>query len=144
MIPLTPANSCKILNLKEDRAIVAMFEQHQALVMLKIEEWLTPESFDLSKTEESPVCFNFAYAFLMLNSCIDFLNIKTSGSGIVKSTGFDSQRVDLLNQSDTKSMKFDLIKRALILMKKHLNTAGLTKLYSLTPKRLKPVRMAII
>ena len=68
--------------------------------------------------------FKHAFAYFVYAECLDFLNTNTSGSGIIKSTGFADSRTELISQYETEKRQNKLELKAYILLFPYLNTKG--------------------
>jgi hypothetical protein len=75
--------------------------------------------------------FRHAFAYFLYADCIDFLNTNTSGSGIIKNTGFADSRMELLSFEETLNRQRKLELKAYELLSHYLNEKGLKRLNEL-------------
>ena len=68
--------------------------------------------------------FKHAFAYFLYAECLDFLNTNTSGSGIIRSTGFADSRIELISQHETEKRQRRLELKAYTLLEKYLNAKG--------------------
>jgi hypothetical protein len=71
--------------------------------------------------------FRHAFAYFLYAECIDFLNTSTSGTGIIRSTGYADSRMELLSQDETEKKQRRLELKAYTLLLKYLNPKGLKR-----------------
>lgn len=112
----------RILNLPEDEKIIMLFEEHSDSVVAwfgKIAE---------NEVVEEITDYKMAYSFFILSQVLDFLNLKTLGSGIIKTTGIDTQTTELLTGSEIRAYKKDLEIRALETIYEYLTPIGIKRL----------------
>mgnify|MGYP000895098445 CR=1 FL=1 len=76
--------------------------------------------------------FKLAFSYLMYAEILEFLNTNTSGTGIIKSTGFAETRVELLSQEETDKRRNSLELKAYLAIEDYLNQEG-----KMTLKKLK-------
>ena len=112
----------RILNLPEDEKIIKLFNEHSDSVL----QWFR-------KVAESDVVdevtdYKMAYSFFLLSGVLDFLNLKTLGSGIIKTTGIDAQVTELLTGGEIRAYKKDLEIRALETIYDYLTPVGIKRL----------------
>lgn len=88
--------------------------------------------------------FRAAFAFALLASTAEFLNLKTVGEGIVKTIGIDSAATELLTGSEIEAFTDRLLRRALLAIQPWLSAAGRAALDELTTDNPKPLRISII
>ncbi len=157
-IPVTTADVLKMLNLPADMSTNDIFELHSPLVLKMLSEYTTEDAYAeaLDDEEAEPgedeavvyttlqTAFRFGYAFLMLNSTCEFLNLKTVGQGIVKTIGLDSSATALLTGGEIDAFKDSLETRALTLLKAYLSPVGIARMDALNPKPRKLVRAVVI
>jgi hypothetical protein len=135
MLPIDTNTAISILNLNSDDRIIATFDQHAQKVVLLLKR-ITDEDIwndlqaDLAD-EDTQNSFKFAYSYYLLVSAVEFLNLKTLGEGIIKSTGIDQQSTELLTGSEIKAFKKNLEIQALELISEYLNEAGFDRLKEL-------------
>lgn len=148
-LPVIPEDVKKTLNLKGLKS-TELFELHQGSVCLQVQRVTTSEHYlaatsDAGDGDASRVtAFRMAYAFFMLHSTLEFLNLNTVGEGVVESTGMDTMQTKLLSTQSVEQKKMILERRALILLKPYLNTAGLERLTTITEKPTKHFRATVI
>ena len=112
----------RILNLPEDEKIGRLFEEHSESVagwFRKVAE---------NEVVEAIADYKMAYSFYLLSQTLDFLNLKTLGSGIIKTTGIDAQVTELLTGSEIRAYKKDLEIRALETIYEYLTPVGIKRL----------------
>lgn len=71
--------------------------------------------------------FYNAFAYFVYAEILEFLNTNTAGNGIVKSTGFSDNRIELLSQDETEKRRNKLEFKAYNVIRKYLNTDGLKR-----------------
>lgn len=149
-VPLSVQDIITILNLPADLAANPVFSEHEALVLRQLalicveDDYAAALDDDLETSDPIYVAFRYGYAFLMLESVTEFLNLKTLGEGIVKSIGLDSAATELLTGSEIEDFKRKLETRALTLLKPYLNEDGLARLYELKPRPARLIRVGVI
>lgn len=147
-IPMAVADLVKILNLPSD-ITTTLFTQHEKLVMSELEPYCEADIWAqaiLNVSSSDPIYFalRYAYAFMMLSSTAEFLNLRTMGEGIVKSVGLDSVSTELLSGNEIDEMKKKMEIRALNAMKAYLSEAGLMRLEDLIPRAPRKLRAGVI
>ncbi|NMD11926.1 MAG: hypothetical protein GYA77_00090 [Candidatus Cloacimonetes bacterium] len=149
-IPVDPPQLVTIVNLPEDMARNPLWTEHAPLVVRQMAGICQEDCFQaacsdaLAGDEPEYVAFRYGYAFLMLASVLEFLNLKTIGEGIVKSIGLDQSATELLTGSEIDAFKANLERRALEAMKAYLNEAGLALLDELKPRQARVIRAGVI
>lgn len=149
-IPVVTKDVITILNLPADLATNPVFSEHEALVLRRLAEITLEDDYndaledDLETSDPLYVAFRYGFAFLMLESVTEFLNLKTLGEGIVKSIGLDSAATELLTGAEIEDFKRKLETRALTLLKPYLNEDGLARLYELKPRPARLIRVGVI
>lgn len=149
-IPVEVKDVITILNLPGDMAENPIFSEHEALVLKRLAEICLEDDYndaagdDLKAGDAVYVAFRYGYAFLLLESVAEFLNLKTLGEGIVKSIGLDSSATELLTGAEIEDFKSKLETRALSLLKAYLNEDGLARLYELKPRPARLMRVGVI
>ena len=135
MLPIDTGTVISILNLNSDDRIIATFEKHspKAVLILKrlSDEGVWKNLQESRAGEDVQYSFMFAYCYYLLVSTVEFLNLKTLGEGIIKSTGIDEQSTELLTGTEIKSFKTNLEIQALELISEYLNQAGYDRLKEL-------------
>lgn len=161
-IPVSVADALKMLNLPSDLAGNQIFEQHSPIVIDELEYFTTEDDFE-DATEDIEVAepeegeepdaveysalqtsFRLAYAFLLLKSTLEFLNLKTVGQGIVKVVGMDSSATELLTGGEIGAMQDALEIRALKAVRKYLSNEGRARLEDLMPRKARLVKAGVI
>jgi len=112
----------RILNLPEDEKIIMLVNEHSDSVM----QWFRKVAE--SEVIESVTDYKMAYSFFILSQVLDFLNLKTLGSGIIKTTGIDAQATQLLTGREIRAFKKDLEIRALETIYEFLTPLGIKRL----------------
>ena len=84
-----------------------------------------------STSEVILTSFRHAFAYFLYADCIEFLNTNTSGSGIIKSTGFADSRTELLSFEETEKRQRKLELKAYELLQNYLNEKGLKRFQEL-------------
>jgi hypothetical protein len=149
-IPVEVKDVITILNLPGDLAGNPIFGEHEPLVMRHLSEITMQEYYEEAVTKDLEagdalyVAFRYGYAFLLLESIAEFLNLKTLGEGIVKSIGLDSSATELLTGAEIEEFKAKLELRALMLLKGYLNEEGLARLDELKPRPARLMRVGVI
>jgi hypothetical protein len=149
-IPVEVKDVITILNLPADMADNPIFSEHEALVMRRMAEITIDDDYnvavedDLNEDDPLYVAFRYSYAFLLLESVAEFLNLKTLGEGIVKSIGLDSSTTELLTGAEIEAFKAKLELRALTLLKGFLNEEGIARMYELKPRVARLIRIGVI
>lgn len=149
-IPVEVKDVITILNLPGDMAENPIFSEHEALVLKRLAEICLEDEYndaagdDLEAGDAVYVAFRYGYAFLLLESVAEFLNLKTLGEGIVKSIGLDSSATELLTGAEIEEFKGKLETRALGLLKAYLNEDGLARLYELKPRPARLMRVGVV
>ncbi len=135
MLPVETSLAISILNLNSDDRIISTFDQHSPKAVLLLKRVTDDDIWnDLQSdiaVEDIQNSFKFAYCYYLLSSTVEFLNLKTLGEGIIKSTGIDQQSTELLTGSEIKSFKKNLEIQALELISEYLNTDGYDRLKEL-------------
>lgn len=99
-----------------------LFNEHSDSVM----QWLRKVAE--SDVVESVTDYKMTYSFFILSQVLDFLNLKTLGSGIIKTTGIDAQATQLLTGREIRAFKKDLEIRALETIYEFLTPLGIKRL----------------
>lgn len=151
LLPVPTSEVVNILNLPAELASNPVFDEHAALVLAQIESLVDADEYALATTEgdEDPalslqVAFRFGFAFLLLASVAEFLNLKTLGEGIVKTIGLDSAATQLLTGAEIEAFKKALTTRALKALEPSLNEEGLALLATSQTNPSGRVRVALI
>ena len=149
-IPVEVKDVISVLNLPGDMAGNPIFSEHEPLVLKRLAELTIADDYGTAGKDELDagsalyVAFRYSYAFLMLESVAEFLNLKTLGEGIVKSIGLDSAATDLLTGDEIEDFKAKLELRALGLLKGYLSAEGLERLNELKPRPARVIRVGVI
>ena len=150
VIPLPTEDVCKILNLPtEDMLKNPIFAEHQDLVLAGIEHYTQEQPFEYATSGEEVTthlrtAFRMGYAFLMLSSVAEFLNLNTVGEGIVKTIGIDQAATELLTGAEIEDFKNKILIRALEALAPYGSHYLRLKLTELTEPERKPVRARVI
>lgn len=112
----------RILNLPEDEKIIMLFNEHSDSVI----QWFNKVAEN--EVIDSVTDYKMAYSFFILSQVLDFLNLKTLGSGIIKTTGIDAQATQLLTGREIRAFKKDLEIRALETIYEFLTPLGIKRL----------------
>ena len=112
----------RILNLPEDEKITMLFDEHSDSVIAWFRKVAENEVI------ESVTDYKMSYSFFLFSQVLDFLNLKTLGSGIIKTTGIDAQTTELLTGSEIRAFKKDLEIRALETIYEYLTPFGIKRL----------------
>lgn len=112
----------RVLNLPEDEKIAQLLEEHSESAV----GWFRKIAED--SVLESLTDYKMAYSFFLLSQVLDFLNLKTLGSGIIKTTGIDAQATQLLTGNEIRAFKKDLEIRALETIYDYLTPLGIKRL----------------
>jgi len=148
MIPLASSVVCEILNLDAKIGNKPLFGKHQNSVLSYLKSNTDEGSYNLATTEttatELTKAFDLAYSLIMLHKTIDFLNLNTAGTGIIKKTGFDNQSTELLNGNELLKFKKTLELRALNEIEPYLNENGKRLIYGLNPSIKRVFRSTLI
>ncbi len=128
ILPVAVSTVLKVLNLPNDAKITSVFDEHKDRIMTLLEmfsdtlawEDLLSESVDKNQQNS----YKFAYCYLLLANTIQFLNLKTLGEGIIKTTGFDSNSTELLTGAEIASWQKRLEIDALEMIKEYLSESG--------------------
>lgn len=130
-ISITADEIKKIVNLDKVQKN-ELIDRHISLIDMKIQEYSLESSYnsvvDNSADDITITAYKTAFSYLMFAQLMPFLNTNTAGSGIVKSTGFNESKIDLLSQAETEKRQQSAELEALKFIKKHLNTTGLERL----------------
>lgn len=149
-IPVEIDAVLSMLNLPKDMVKNNIFGEHRTMVLEMLKSIVMFEYYnhalhdDLPDDEPLCVAFRFGYAFLMLHSTVEFLNLKTLGEGIVKTVGLDQSATELLTGSEITAFKANLELRALTALREFLNPSGLDRLAELKPRLPKVLRAGVI
>ena len=95
----------------------AKLEPHLVSASIELSRLLTSTVYTatiaLGATVQQKIDLKKAEAMLALSYAIIPLNVETSGSGIVRSKGFDSSRSELLSQSEAQALAEEFRERAM-------------------------------
>lgn len=151
-LPVPTTDALAMLNLPSDLAGNPIFAAHAPLVLASLSTALDPATYTLL-TDPDPGDFPsadlaaaapLAYAFLLLASTAEFLNLKTVGQGIIKVVGLDSASTALLSGSEIEDLKRRLTGRALEPLRAWLSTDGLAALAAAQATGPSGFRIALI
>lgn len=117
-IPVEVKTALKVLNLEPELSSNEVWFEHQANVLMWLEKVTFSSAYSKAINEEPESFiyanqFKYAYCFYLLSSVLEFINLKTLGSGIIKTTGIDAQATELLTGEEIISLKNNLEIRAL-------------------------------
>jgi hypothetical protein len=148
-IPVTTSDALAMLNLPAELTDKPVFDLHKPLVMQWIESVTNVEDYTAAcgKLEDSDphhTAFRFGYAFRLLQSTAELLNLKTLGAGIVKTIGLDTNATELLTGAEIDAFKTTLERRALEALSDYLNDNGNIRLDALTCQVGRRVRAVVI
>jgi hypothetical protein len=148
-IPVDTKFVCAMLNLPDEMRDRMIFEEHRPLVLewmrsITIEDAYHAAVHGIPDDDPMYVAFRFGYAFLMLASVVEFLNLKTLGEGIVKTTGFDTQSTELLTGIEIDAFKVTLERRALETLSDYINPVGRNRLDALCDRVGRRIRAVVI
>ena len=149
-IPVEIKDVITILNLPNDMGANPIFGEHEALVMSYLERYTLEGAYRkaqdaaLDPADKWYKAFRYGYAFLMLYSTAEFLNLKTVGEGIVKTVGLDQSATELLTGDEIEAFKGKLEMRALDMLRDYLNQAGIERYLELKPRTPKAFRAGVI
>lgn len=150
IIPLPTEDLCKILNLPSDLQNNPIFAEHQDLVMAGVEFYTTEQAYEEAATGDGEItkqfrtAFRMGYAFLMLYSVAEFLNLKTVGEGIVKTIGIDQAATELLTGAEIEDFKNKILIRSLEALSPYGSHYLRLKLSELKHPETKPIRARVI
>ena len=149
-IPVETSDVLAVLNLPKEMVDNIIFKEHRGLVLETIRSLVLDNYYQDAIGHDYPdddpflISFRFGYAFLMLHSTCEFLNLKTLGEGIVKTVGLDQSATELLTGSEIDAFKANLELRALTGLRAYLNPAGLDRLNELKPRQPRAIRVGVI
>ncbi len=167
-IPLSPSEALAQVNLPADLANNPVFKSHTPLVMTQLQSYSTADAWeeataDLSElitplnTEPEPeteptepdytqlqIQFRACFAFLLLASTAEFLNLKTVGEGIVKTIGLDNSATSLLSGHEIEAFANRLTRRALLAIEPWLSPLGYSVLADLSPDAPKKIKVSLL
>lgn len=152
ILPVPTTDALAMLNLPSDLAANPVFAAHAPLVLALLASSLDPvayASLTASAPEDDPdpdlaVAAPLSYAFLLLASTAEFLNLKTVGQGIIKVVGLDAAQTALLSGDEIEALKRRLTVRALDPIRSWLSDAGLASLAAAQPTGPSGFRIALI
>jgi hypothetical protein len=148
-IPVSVNDALAMLNLPADLVEKPVFALHEPLVMQWLASVTDPDDYadacgDLEKTDPRHAAFRFGYAFRLLQSTAELLNLKTLGAGIVKTIGLDANATELLTGNEVAAFKTALERRALETLSDYLNSTGRNRLDALSDTVGRRVRCTVI
>ncbi len=127
-IPVSAADVRAIVNLPKEGKIEDVLGQHSPLALSYLarhtEKEYYAEATGTDPGETLAIAFKYAFAFILLQSSLEFLNLSTLGEGIIKTTGIDAQSTELLTFKEIQAYKQQLELRALNQVVDYLNLAG--------------------
>ncbi|MCB5285537.1 MAG: hypothetical protein LHW45_08120 [Candidatus Cloacimonetes bacterium] len=148
-IPIDGPELVTILNLPADLSRNPIWGEHAGLVLAELAELLDEDTYadavgDMAAEDEGYQAIRVAYAFMMLRSALEFLNLKTVGEGIVKVVGMDAATTELLTGGEIDAFKDRLELRVLKQLRTWLSAAGLERLDELKPRQARIIRIGVI
>ena len=118
---------CNLTDLKKTELLTSKFE----LINARLSEITDTQVYELvlNETAEPLVITSFkhAFAYFIYAEVIDLLNTNTTGSGIIRSTGFADSRTELLSYYETSMRQQKLELKAYTLLLKYLNERGMKR-----------------
>lgn len=135
-IPIEVKTALKVLNLESELSANEVWSEHQANVLMWLEKVTLSNAYMKALNEEPDGFmyanqFKYAYCFYLFSSVLEFINLKTLGSGIIKTTGIDAQTTELLTGDEILSFKNNLEIRALESVSVCLSSYGKARLKEL-------------
>lgn len=134
MIAVETSVILKVLNIPNEDNLVNLFGEHSDRVLLWLKRMLDLNEFESDYPDislpEIPE-YKFSYCYYLLSITLDFINLKTLGQGIIKTTGIDSQSTELLSGNEIRAFKKDLEIRALEVIEDYLSDYGYNRLKEL-------------
>lgn len=131
MLNITVAEIKKIVNI-EKVAKDDMISNQLALVDRTIQLYTKADiyaSVESGTADEMIIAsFKTAFSYLLFIEIMPFLNLNTAGSGIIKSTGFNDSKIDLLSNEETTQRQQSIELNALKAIKPYLSDSGLSRL----------------
>jgi hypothetical protein len=125
VIPVDTATALLILNLPNDLEQKQIFDEYKPLILSQIEKISDEDVYsailDDSADVQTKTRYKFAYCYLLFSNTVEFLNLKTLGERIIKSTGIDGQSAEILSGSEIQSIKKSMEIKALETILEHLN-----------------------
>jgi len=115
---------CNLTDLKKTEILSTKFSIIEARLIDITQPKIYTRVVKETATEVIMTSFKHAFAYLVYAECLDFLNTNTSGSGIIKSTGFADSRTELISQYETEKRQNKLELKAYILLFPYLNAKG--------------------
>ena len=115
---------CNLNDLKKTEILSSKFPIIEARLMDITQPKVYSRVVKETASEVVMTSFKHAFAYFVYAECLDFLNTNTSGSGIIKSTGFADSRTELISQYETEKRQNKLELKAYILLFPYLNTKG--------------------
>ena len=139
-IPVEKAELLKRLNLPSDLDNADIFDNYSLLVLAYLKKVTNEEEYTASTSgsddkPERVTAFQTAYCFLAFKTVLPFINLKTNGNGIIKSTGIDSNKSTLLSGDEINKEQKRLEKSALEILEDYLNDSGKQKLGIFSPNK---------
>ena len=151
LLPIDTADFLKTMNLDSDIGIDDLVTKHKPSVRLFIKKYAELEYYNdvylgvlPAANEDRDDSMKLAYCYLMMSYIVEFLNLKTIGKGIIKSTGIDSNKSELLTPDEIMRVKKSLEIQALELIYNYLSSTGIDYYESLTTRKNKTMRITLI
>ena len=128
IVPVAVGTVIKVLNLPNDAKITSVFGEHEDKIMTLLERFSDPlvweDLLNESVENNQQNSYKYAYCYLLLAYTIQFLNLKTIGEGIIKTTGFDANSTELLTGAKIASWQKRLEIDALEMIKEYLSESA--------------------
>lgn len=131
MLNITVAEIKKIVNI-EKVAKDDMISNQLALVDRTIQLYTQADVYAAVEAgtadETVTTAFKTAFSYFLFIEIMPFLNTNTAGNGIIKSTGFNDSKIDLLSNEETTQRQQNIELSALKVIKPYLSDSGISRL----------------
>ena len=149
VLPIAYVEVLKTLNLQSDIGLEDLFTRHEADVQLFLNRYCDSDIYSTLYIDAIPAeiiskSFTLAYCYLMLSSTIEFMNLNTLGKGVIRATGMDSNKTELLGHNEIESIKKSLELKALVLIYSYLSGFGQDYYESISKTRKRTMRFSLI
>lgn len=138
VLPVEYSELVNKLNLPSDINLENLFSAHALQIRLYLKRYVETDFFEAayleSDDEDFSDSFELGYCYLMLSMCLEFMNLKTLGQGIIKTIGMDTQSTSLLTGKEITDFKVKLELKALDLIFDYLNSYGINHMRELEIK----------